>query len=208
MIFKKFRIDQLFTVDTSNTYGSNLKDSEIIDDEGTTPYVGNIITNNGISGYSRYEANNEGNAITLSDTVTSVYDTIYYQKDSFIGKSHVQVLRPIMIENQDGEEEQLFLLNEKIALYIITCMKKSVKTGEFDYGTKFNSDAIKETLISLPVNDIKDNLPNFDYMEKYIQNITPKYYELLDSKVEKIRMKNEEYKTMIKPFVNMLIENE
>lgn len=158
MIFKKFRIDQLFTVDTSNTYGSNLKDSEIIDDEGTTPYVGNIITNNGISGYSRYEANNEGNAITLSDTVTSVYDTIYYQKDSFIGKSHVQVLRPIMIENQDGEEEQLFLLNEKIALYIITCMKKSVKTGEFDYGTKFNSDAIKETLISLPVNDIKDNL--------------------------------------------------
>lgn len=87
-------------------------------------------------------------------------------------------------------------------------MKKSVKTGEFDYGTKFNSDAIKETLISLPVNDIKDNLPNFDYMEKYIQNITPKYYELLDSKVEKIRMKNEEYKTMIKPFVNMLIENE
>ena len=50
MIFKKFRIDQLFTVDTSNTYGSNLKDSEIIDDEGTTPYVGNIITNNGISG--------------------------------------------------------------------------------------------------------------------------------------------------------------
>lgn len=27
MIFKKFRIDQLFTVDTSNTYGSNLKDT-------------------------------------------------------------------------------------------------------------------------------------------------------------------------------------
>ena len=43
MIFKKFRIDQLFTVDTSNTYGSNLKDSEIIDDEGTTPYVGKIM---------------------------------------------------------------------------------------------------------------------------------------------------------------------
>lgn len=207
MEYKKFRIDELFNVDTSNTYGSNLKDSEIIDDEGTTPYVGNIITNNGISGYSRYEANNDGNAITLSDTVTSVYDTIYYQREAFIGKSHVQVLRPLEEENEEGEKEPLFVLNEKIALYIITCMKKSVKTGEFDYGTKFNSDAIKETLISLPVKDKNDKLPDFEYMENYISEITPKYFEVLDKQIELAKKKNEEFKSLLKPYVDMLVES-
>ena len=205
MKYKQFKIDQLFSVETSNTYGANTKDSEILDDEGTTPYIGNIINNNGIAGYSRYEANNEGNVITLSDTVTSVYDTIYYQKEGFIGKSHIQVLKPLIISDEDNDIE-LFCLNERIALYIITCMKKSVKSGEFDYGTKFNSMAIKETLINLPVKEESDNLPDFDYMDNYIKQIIPQYYGLLDKKIEEAKRVNEQYKVELKPFMDMLVE--
>lgn len=204
MKYKKFRIKQLFSVETSNTYGANTKDSEIVDEEGTTPYIGNIITNNGTAGYSRYEANNLGNAITLSDTVTSVYDTIYYQKDDFIGKSHIQVLRPLIIKNEDEEDVELFSLNERIALYIITCMKKSVKSGEFDYGTKFNNLAINETLVSLPVKNEDDELPDFDYMDNYIKKIIPRYYNFLDRKVEEVRQKNEIYKEELKPIMEMM----
>jgi len=205
MEFKKYRIDELFSVETSNTYGSTLKDGEIIDDEGTTPYIGNIITNNGISGYSKYQPNNEGNAITLSDTVTSVYNTIFYQKESFIGKSHVQVLRPLLIEDENGSKEPLFQLDEKIALYVITCMKKSVKTGEFDYGIKYNSSAIKETMVSLPVQSLDDVLPDFDYMRNYISEIIPQYNLLLDNRIEKLKQENEEYKKSIKPIMEELL---
>lgn len=205
MIYKNFKIKRLFSIKPSNTYGSNIKDDMIINEEGTTPYISNTINNNGLAGYSVLQANNQGNAITLSDTVTSVHETIYYQKQDFIGKSHVQVLRPLMIEDTDGNEKALFILTERIALYFITAMKKSVKMGEFDYGTKFNRDAISETLINLPVKDIEDELPDFDYMDNYIKNIIPKYFMTLDNEIENFKNNIEIKKTQMKPIINSLL---
>lgn len=204
MIFKKFKIGELFSINPSNTYGSNIKDDMIISEEGTTPYITNTINNNGLGGYSVFQPNNKGNAITLSDTVTSVHETIYYQKKDFIGKSHLQVLRPLLIN--DGEEEkELFSLTERTAIYIITSMKKSVKTGEFDYGTKFNRDAIRDTFISLPVKEKKDKVPDLEYMDNYIKNLIPRYFKVLDMEVEKLKERNEKYKRELKPIIDELV---
>lgn len=205
MIFNKFKIEELFSVNPSNTYGSNIKDDMIINEEGTTPYITNTISNNGLAGYSVFQPNNKGNAITLSDTVTSVYETIYYQKKDFIGKSHLQVLRPLIIYDEEGNEKELFSLTERIALYIITSMKKSVKTGEFDYGTKFNRDAIKNTIISLPVKDKNSKEPYWEYMDNYIKNLIPKYFKVLDKEIENLKKKNERYKIELKPIMDNLI---
>jgi len=205
MIYKNFKISQLFSIIPSNTYGANVKDDMILSEEGIVPYISNTINNNGLAGYSVLQANNLGNAITLSDTVTSVHETIYYQEKAFIGKSHLQVLRPLVIEDSDGNEKELFILTERIALYIITAMKKSVKTGEFDYGTKFNRDAISETLICLPVKDKEDNLPDFDYMDNYIKNIIPKYFEILDKEVENLQKNVENHKQKLKPIIDSLL---
>lgn len=207
MIYKNFKVKQLFSVIPSNTIGGNINDDMIISDEGKIPYITNTITNNGLGGYSLYPANNKGNCITLSDTVTSVYETIYYQKNDFIGKSHLQVLRPLKVEDSNGEFKGLFTLTERIALYIITSMKKSVKTGEFDYGTKFNRDAIENTIISLPVEDKKNKLPDWVYMENYIKQLFPKYFNVLDAQVEELRKKNEKYKKELTPIIDNLIQD-
>lgn len=205
MMYKNFRIKKLFSIKPSNTYGNNIKDDMIINEEGITPYISNTISNNGLAGYSVLQANNLGNAITLSDTVTSVHETIYYQAQAFIGKSHIQVLRPLVIEDSDGNEKELFILTERIALYIITAMKKSVKMGEYDYGTKFNRNAISETLISLPVKNKEDKLPDFDYMDNYIKNIIPKYSITLDKEVDNLKKDIEIKKEKLKPIINSLL---
>lgn len=207
MTYKNFAIRNLFSVKSSNTIGGNINDDLILSDEGKIPYITNTISNNGLGGYSLYPANNKGNAITLSDTVTSVHETIYYQKKDFIGKSHLQVLRPLKIENANGEKEDLFKLNERIALYIITSMKKSVKTGEYDYGTKFNSDAIKNTIISLPVTNEDSEMPDWNYMDNYIKDLIPKYSEVLDAQIEELKKKNEQYKNELSPIINSLTQN-
>ncbi|MGE7625430.1 restriction endonuclease subunit S [Viridibacillus sp. NPDC096237] len=205
MIFKRFKIKELFSITPSNTIGGNVNDDMIISDVGKVPFITNTINNNGLGGYSLYPANNKGNVITLSDTVTSVYETIYYQKNDFIGKSHLQVLKPLLIEDENGIEKELFQLTERIALYIITSMKKSVKTGEFDYGTKFNRDAIADTIIELPVENEKSELPDWGYMDSYIKDLIPKYFEVLDAQVEELKRKNESYKSELTPIINSLI---
>lgn len=168
MEFKKVKLSKFFKRETTNIY-KNYNSDDLIMDKGTVPVVGNSSKNNGIIGFSNYKALNNGNVITFSDTVNPE-ETIFYQKEDFIGFSHVNKLIPLF----SG-------FNEVIALYVITSFKKSIK-DVYDYNKKFTSE-IGEQLLELPIsNEVLD----LKYMEEYILKLIPEYYEYAIEEQKKI----------------------
>lgn len=103
-------------------------------------------------GFSALKALNKGNSITCSDTTIGT-ETMFYQEKDFIGYSHVQHLVP-----------KFWPFNRKIAVFMISaCRIATLK--KYDYGHKFNREAIAQTTIQLP---IKEGKIDFDFMEGVI----------------------------------------
>jgi len=123
---------------------------------GEIPLVSNSSTDNGIMGYSEFEANNKGNTLTCSDTTMGA-DTMFYQKNDFIGYSHIQNLVPKF----EG-------FNKHIAMHIITSARIAT-VGKFNYGAKFNREAMRKTKIHLPI--FADGTINFTFMENFIAEL-------------------------------------
>lgn len=106
-------------------------------------------------GFSNIEANNIGNTLTCSDTTLGA-ETMYYQKNDFIGYSHIQHLVP-----------KFKPFNKEIAEFIITSCRIST-SKKFDYGNKFNRDAMNKTKIQLPS---KNKKIDFDFMKSFITEL-------------------------------------
>ncbi len=145
--FGEFKIGDLFEINPTKYY--RLKNNEIINKNGKTPLVSNSSINNGVMGFSNLEANNKGNTISCSDTTLGA-ETMFYQKNNFIGYSHIQHLIPKFEE-----------FNWEIASLIITASKVST-SKKYNYGTKFNRVAMNNTKIQLPV---KNKKPNYELIK-------------------------------------------
>lgn len=149
----KYKIGDLFYINPTKWY--SLSNEEIISDSGKVPLISNQSVNNGVMGFSKLKALNKGNSITCSDTTIGA-ETMFYQQENFIGYSHVQHLVP-----------KFFLFNRKIAAFIIS-MCKIVTLKKYDYGHKFNREAMEKTIIKLPV---KNGEIDFDFMENFIAEL-------------------------------------
>jgi len=66
---------------------------------------------------------------------------MYYQEHDFIGYSHIQHLVP-----------KFTVFNKMTAWTIITASRVST-AKKFDYGNKFNREAMKKTKILIPINE-------------------------------------------------------
>ena len=119
MEFKKVKLSKFFKRETTNIY-KNYNSDDLIMDKGTVPVVGNSSKNNGIIGFSNYKALNNGNVITFSDTVNPE-ETIFYQKEDFIGFSHVNKLIPLF---SGFNEEYILKLIPEYYEYAIEEQKK------------------------------------------------------------------------------------
>lgn len=144
----------MFEVTPSKYY--KLANEEILSANGKIPLVSNSSANNGVMGFSSLPGKNRGNAITCSDTTLGC-DTMFYQEKDFIGYSHIQYFKP-----------KFTPFNKYIAHFIITMCKLATTTKKYDYGNKFNREAINNTKIQLPT---KNDVPDFDFMEEYIKEI-------------------------------------
>ena len=122
---------------------------------GEVPLVSNSSVDNGVMGFSSLKALNKGNTITCSDTTLGA-ETMYYQKKDFIGYSHIQHLVP-----------KLQYFNKKIAAFIISACRTST-AQRYNYGNKFNRDAMNETLIQLPINN---GQIDFKFMESFVAEL-------------------------------------
>ncbi len=148
--WKEVKLGDLFEIRPTKYY--KLKNDKIINQDGEVPLISNTSIKNGVMGYSNLEANNIGNSLTCSDTTLGA-ETMFYQKNDFIGYSHIQHLIP-KIEN----------FNNFIAFYIIT-VSEIVTNAKYDYGNKFNRQAMNNTKIPMPI----DREGNIDY--KYINDL-------------------------------------
>ncbi len=151
--FSQFRIGALFEINPTKYY--RLQNEEIISKNGKVPLISNSSTDNGVMGFSNLEANNKGNTITCSDTTLGA-ETMFYQKNDFIGYSHIQHLVP---------KSEPF--NKAIASVIITASRVST-SKQYDYGNKFNREAMNKTKIQLPT---QNDRPNYEFMETFISAI-------------------------------------
>ena len=149
----EFRIGDLFDINPTKYY--KLKNENILSLNGRVPLISNSSINNGVMGYSNLEANNKGNSLTCSDTTLGA-ETMYYQEKDFIGYSHIQHLVP-----------KFEPFNKAIAKVIISACRVAT-TNKYDYGNKFNREAMNKTVIQLPV---KNGKINFSFIEKFISEL-------------------------------------
>lgn len=145
----------MFEINPTNWY--KLTNDEILSKNSKIPLVSNSSTDNGVMGFSNMIANNKGNSITCSDTTLGA-DTMYYQKDDFIGYQHIQHFVP-----------KFKPFNQAIAFVIISASRAATACAGYNYGNKFNRDAMKTTKIYLPITE--ENKIDFNFMESFIREL-------------------------------------
>lgn len=112
-------------------------------------------------GFSKLNALNKGNAITCSDTTLGA-ETMFYQEKDFIGYSHIQYFSP-KIKN----------FNREIASAIITT--SNISTSKFyNYGNKYNRNAMNNTVIKLPSENGKIS---FNFINEFVKKIECNHLE-------------------------------
>ena len=149
----EFKLGDLFEIKPTKYY--RLQNEEIISKNGNVPLVSNSSIENGVMGFSNLKPLNKGNTLTCSDTTLGA-DTMFYQQKDFIGYSHIQHLVP-----------KFKPFNKEIASAIISaCIVATSK--KYDYGNKFNRDAMNKTIIHLPT---KNGKIDFEFMESFIAEL-------------------------------------
>lgn len=149
----EYRLGDLFEINPTKYY--KLSNEEILSADGEVPLVSNSSTDNGVMGFSKLPAINKGNSITCSDTTLGA-DTMYYQKNDFIGYSHIQHFVP-KFQN----------MNKNIAFFIISSCRIAT-SQKYNYGNKYNRDRMNNTLIQLPT---KNEKIDFQFMESLISEL-------------------------------------
>jgi hypothetical protein len=119
---------------------------------GTTPFIGSIDNNNGVSGYVGQKPIHEGNTITVNYN-GSVAEA-FYQPEAFWASDDVNVLYP------------KFNLTPAIATFLVTIIRR--EKYRFNYGRKWHLDRMEQATIYLPV---KSNAPDWEFMELYIKSL-------------------------------------
>lgn len=157
--WKEFRVGDLFDIHPTTSYKYSNRE---LFDGGDNPVIVNSAYNNGVGGYTSLEITEQGNIITFSDTVDA--NTIFYQEYSFVGYSHVQGVYP-----KDPYKE---LWNKECMLFFVSVFRKSAFSKGFNYGNKFRRDIAVKLKVKLPCKI--DGTPDFEYMEKYVSNMTKK----------------------------------
>ncbi|MHA6530143.1 restriction endonuclease subunit S [Paenibacillus sp. BAC0078] len=121
---------------------------------GTTPFVGAVSVNNGLTRRIGQDPIHPGNTITVNYNGAGVADA-FYQPEPFWCSDDVNVLYP------------KFNLTPQIALFINTILKK--EKYRFSYGRKWHLERMRKSRIKLPVD--KNGDPDWTYMQEYIKSL-------------------------------------
>ncbi|QXM05817.1 restriction endonuclease subunit S [Crassaminicella indica] len=155
--WKGFKYEELF--DIENGRGVLIKEAKR--NKGDTPLVSATRENNGVSYYVSFKPTHQANTITVVKNGNSVAEA-FYQSKPFCATSDVVVLNP------------KFELNEYIAMFLITLMRK--EKYRFNYGRKWNQTRMNKSIIKLPA---QNNKPDWTFIENYIKSL--KYSKLIAS---------------------------
>lgn len=147
---RSYRIGDIFEIRSSKKkFNANT-----VKFDGKHPYVARSSANNGIRGFINQEEKylNEANTISFGQDTA----TMFYQDKPYFTGDKIKIMK---LKNKD--------LNDKIACYLITVMKKSFQN--FAWGqTSFNENVLKNVKIELP---IQNDEIDYEYIEKYMKVI-------------------------------------
>lgn len=147
-----FRIADLFDV----RKGKRLTKEDQSD--GTTPYVGAIDSNNGISNYIGQKAIHDGGTISLS--YNGSVGEAFYQPEPFWATDDVNVLYP-----KPGTK-----LGQWSALFICTILRQ--EKYRYSYGRKWVLESMNDTILRLP--KTSTGKPNWQYMSDFMSELAGK----------------------------------
>jgi len=145
--WKPFKLGGLFDI----LKGKRLTKEDM--NEGNTPFIGAIDSDNGWSNYIDQPGIFKANVITVNYDGNGVAEA-FYQPVPFWALDSVNVLYP------------KFQLNKYIALFICTIIRK--EKFRFSYGRKWNRERMIKSHIYLPAVGDK---PDFAFMENYIKSL-------------------------------------
>jgi hypothetical protein len=150
--WKKFEIEKLFIIERPQSRSVK----KYMDGEVSFVSSGNY--NNGVDSYKKPIGNEEldkGNCITVSP----VDGSTFYQPQDFLGRG-------------GGGSSIMLLYNKKLnrlnGLFIASVIEKSLRI-KYQYNDMGSSESIKKEKIFLPA--INNEIPDWDYMERYIENL-------------------------------------
>ena len=146
--WQEFRYKQLFDIKK----GKRLTKANML--PGTVPFIGSSDSNNGLTSMIGQDAIHGGNVISLA--YNGSVGEAFYQPEPFWAADDVNVLYPVG-----------FKLNSAIGLFLCTLIRK--EQYRFNYGRKWHTDRMNESVIRLPV-DGSGN-PDWQFMELYINSL-------------------------------------
>lgn len=124
---------------------------------GQTPFIGSTDNNNGLTNLIGQDPIHEGNVITINYN-GSVGES-FYQPLPFWASDDVNVLYP--------RNAKFSYFNAYIALFIIPLLK--TEKYRFNYGRKWHTERMNQSVIKLPVNSRGDL--DLEFMESYIKSL-------------------------------------
>ncbi len=149
--WKDFDVLDIF--DVKNTH--NILSRDIIETNGSTPYLCASADNNSVDSYIDYDPAflEKGHCIFIGGKTFTV---TYQEKDFFSNDSHNLAL---YTKNIFANKAKQFCL--------ATCLKKSL-SSQYSWGNSISKAKIKNDKISLPV---KDGEPDYGWMDTFVSAI-------------------------------------
>lgn len=138
-LWVSYLLKQLFEIKK----GKRLTKVKMVD--GSTPYIGAIDSNNGVSAYVGQDPIHDGNTITVN--YNGSVGEAFYQPIPFWATDDANVLYP------------RFELTPSIALFICTIIR--LEKYRFNYGRKWHKERMEESCIRLPADS--SGTPDWDY---------------------------------------------
>ena len=153
--WKEFKLGEIFEIEDMSG-----KDSSNFNEYGCIPLVIAKKDNNGVGLYIKNGKRLfNGNKITLIKTGDGGAGLSFYQKNDFYATSSVMILK-------ENNKYLHWKLNENIGLFCTVMMKHYKKI--FSHSNSINIQKFSTLTIMLPA---KNNEPNWEYMDNFIENI-------------------------------------
>ena len=124
--------------------------------DGSTPYIGAIDSNNGVSNYIGQNPIHGGNTISLS--YNGSVGEAFYQPVPYWATDDVNAL---YLHDEYGT------LTPATGLFVCTVLKHD--KYRYSYGRKWTLDNMNDTMVKLPATP--EGKPDWQYMENYIKSL-------------------------------------
>lgn len=170
--WKEFKTGHLFDIHPTKSL-KNVTSNDCVKG-GMTPLVVNQSYNNGVAGNVNYKPTEKGGIITFSDTWEG--KTFFYQRDAFIGFSHVQGMYP----KQKMSENVLIFMS---------VMLEFEANDRYSYGRKKRRDLINESCVKLPIKYNTDGTPFTDTDKKYSEEGYVPDWQFMEDYIDSLHYK-------------------